>query len=157
MREIIPFADKVREELILLGVEGDTSEEVLTRIANTLVEKGIAKASFPAALLARERAYPTGLALGELNLAIPHANPEHINEVTVTIAVPKHPVVFKDMGDQESDVSVSVIVCLTLEKADDNIKMLPALMEFFAKEENLRAILSCTEPAQVMALLPGRE
>lgn len=156
MREIIPFADKVREDLILLGVEGDTRDEVLTNIANLLVEKGIAKESFPAALLAREREYPTGLNLGEINLAIPHAHPEHINEITVTIAVPKHPVVFQDMGDPESDVTVSVVVCLTLAKADDNIKMLPALMEFFAQEEHLRAILSSTDPAQVLALLPGR-
>lgn len=157
MREIIPFADKVRPDLILLGVEGDTRDEVLTNIANVLVEKGIAKESFPAALLAREREYPTGLALGELNLAIPHAHPEHINEITVTIAVPKRPVVFQDMGDPDSGVLVSVVVCLTLQKLDDNIKMLPALMEFFAQEEHLRSILACTDPAQVMALLPGRE
>lgn len=154
MCETISFADKVREELILFGVEGSTMEEVLSNIAGVLVEKGIAKASFPAALLEREREYPTGLNLGGLNLAIPHANPEHINEVTVTIAVPKQPVIFKDMGDPDSDVSVSLVVCLTLQKADDNIKMLPALMSYFAQEDNLKAIIACTEPAQVMELLP---
>lgn len=154
MRETIPFADKVRKDLILLGVKGATRDEVLTNIADILVEKGIAKPTFPAALLERESTYPTGLALGELNLAIPHANPEHINDITVTIAVPESPVIFQDMGDPDSDVSVSLIVCLTLQKADDNIKMLPALMSFFAQEENLRSILACTTPAQVMALLP---
>ena len=154
MREMIPFADKVREDLILLGVKGETRDEVLTNIADLLVKKGIAKPTFPAALLAREAEYPTGLALGELNLAIPHANPEHINDITVTIAVPEQAVVFKDMGDPDSDVTVALIVCLTLQKADDNIKMLPALMSFFAQEDNLRAILACTSPAQVMALLP---
>lgn len=154
MCETISFADKVREELILFGVEGDTMEELLSNIAEVLVEKGIAKESFPAALLERERAYPTGLNLGELNLAIPHANPEHINEVTVTIAIPKQPVVFKDMGDPDRDVLVSLVACLTLQKADDNIKMLPALMSYFTQEDHLKAILACTEPAQVMALLP---
>lgn len=154
MRETIPFADKAREDLVLLGVEGSTREEVLSNIAAVLVEKGIAKETFPAALLAREAEYPTGLNIGELNIAIPHANPEHVNEITVTIAVPRQPVMFKDMGDPDSEVSVSLVVCLTLHKADDNIKMLPALMSYFAQEENLRAILACTEPAQVMALLP---
>lgn len=153
MSEIVSFADKVREELVLLNVEGETREEVLRNISKVLLEKGIVKDTFSDALLAREAEYPTGLAIGEINFAIPHTHPEHINEIAVTIAVPKHPVVFLDMGDQESEVMASVVVCLTLKKMDDNIKMLPALMEFFANEDHLRAILACTEPAQVMALL----
>ena len=151
----VAFLDKVREELIFLDVEGTTREEVLTNIANRLVEQGVAKESFPAALLAREQAYPTGLQLGELNIAIPHAQPEHINEIAVTIAIPRQPVPFLDMGDHETQFPVSVIVCLALQKLDDNIKMLPALMEFFAQEKNLKAILACRTPGQVMALLRG--
>lgn len=158
MREPVAFLDKVREDQIFLGVDGDSKEEVLRNIADCLVKKGVAKESFPDALLAREEEYPTGLQLGgELNIAIPHAHPEHIKEITVTIAVPKNPVIFMDMGDHETEVPVQVIVCLTLQKLDDNIKMLPALMDFFAKEENLKAILACKEPQQVMALLRGED
>lgn len=153
MSDSIPFVDKVREELVLLNVEGDTRDEVLRTIAGRLLEKGIVKDTFEAALLAREAEYPTGLAIGELNLAIPHTYPEHVNEIAVTIAVLKNPVVFLDMGDQVSAVPVSIVVCLTLKKMDDNIKMLPGLMEFFADDEHLRAILACTKPAQVMELL----
>lgn len=157
MKKSAAFLDKVREDLIFLDVAGETREEVLTNIANRLVEKGVAKESFPAALLAREAEYPTGLALGEINIAIPHAQPEHINDIAVTIAVPRHPITFLDMGDHETEFPVSIIVCLALQKMDDNIKMLPALMEFFVLEENLRAILDCRDSAQVMALLRGEE
>lgn len=153
MDERVSFVDKVREDLIFLDVAGDTRDEVLRNIAGALCTKGIVKDTFAEALLARERDYPTGLAIGEINLAIPHAQPEHVNEIAVAIAVPRRPVQFQDMGDHDSAVEVSVIVCLALKKMDDNIKMLPALMTFFAGEENLRAILACTQPAQVMALL----
>ncbi len=153
MREQVPFADKVREDLVLLGVEGETRDEVLYNIAKVLMEKGVAKDTFYEALLQRENEYPTGLPIGEINVAIPHTYPEHINEVAITIAVPKKPVVFRNMGDKDEEILISVILCLTMRKMDDNVKLLPALMGFFADEDNLRALLACKTPAEVISLV----
>ena len=153
MREQVPFADKVREDLVLLGVEGETRDEVLYNIAKVLMEKGVAKDTFYEALLQRENEYPTGLPIGEINIAIPHTYPEHINEVAITIAIPKKPVVFRNMGDKDEEILISVILCLTMRKMDDNVKLLPALMGFFADEDNLRALLACKTPAEVISLV----
>ncbi len=153
MREQVAFADKVREDLVLLGVEGETRDEVLYHIAKVIMEKGIAKETFYDALIERENSYPTGLPIGEINVAIPHTYPEHINEVAITIAVPKKPVMFYNMGDKDEEILVSVILCLTMRKMDDNVKLLPSLMGFFADEENLRALLACKTPAEVIALV----
>ncbi len=153
MREQVPFADKVREDLVLLGVEGETRDEVLCNIAKVLMDKGVAKGTFYEALLQRENEYPTGLPIGEINIAIPHTYPEHINEVAITIAVPKKPVVFRNMGDKDEEILISVILCLTMRKMDDNVKLLPALMGFFADEDNLRALLACKTPAEVISLV----
>lgn len=153
MREQVPFADKVREDLVLLGVEGETRDEVLYNIAKVLMDKGVAKDTFYEALLQRENEYPTGLPIGEINIAIPHTYPEHINEVAITIAVPKKPVVFRNMGDKDEEILISVILCLTMRKMDDNVKLLPALMGFFADEDNLRALLACKTPAEVISLV----
>lgn len=153
MREQVPFADKVREDLVLLGVEGETRDEVLCNIAKVLMDKGVAKDTFYEALLQRENEYPTGLPIGEINIAIPHTYPEHINEVAITIAVPKKPVVFRNMGDKDEEILISVILCLTMRKMDDNVKLLPALMGFFADEDNLRALLACKTPAEVISLV----
>ena len=90
----IQFVDYVREDLILLGVEGNTRDEVLNNISKVLIEKDIVKESFAEGLLKRENEYPTGLPVGEYNVAIPHTYPEHNKEIAVTIAVPKNPVVF---------------------------------------------------------------
>jgi PTS system galactitol-specific IIA component len=153
LREQIGFADKVREDLVLLGVAGETRDEVLRNIAQVIMDKGIAKSTFYEALIERENAYPTGLPIGEINVAIPHTYPEHINEVAITIAIPAKPVVFRNMGDREEEILVSVILCLTMRKMDDNVKLLPSLMGFFADEDNLRALLACKTPAEVVALV----
>lgn len=157
MREKVPFADKVREDLVLLGVEGDTRDEVLYNIAKVLMDKGVAKETFYDALLERENEFPTGLPIGEINFAIPHTYPEHINEIAVTIAVPKKPIAFHNMGDANEELLVSVVVCLTMRKMDDNVKLLPALMGFFANEDNLRKVIACKTPAEVIALVTAEE
>lgn len=153
MDEEITFIDKVREDLILLDVPGNTRDEVLFQIATVYMDKGIAKPSFYEALLQRESEYPTGLPIGNVNFAIPHTYPEHINEIAVGIAIPRNPVVFMEMGGDDREVLCSVIVCLALKKMDDNIKMLPSLMDFFAVEENLTLLLACQTPQDVLRVL----
>ena len=153
MDEEITFIDKVREDLILLDLPGDTRDEVLRNIASVYMEKGIAKPTFYDALLERERDYPTGLPIGNINVAIPHTYPEHINEIAVGIAIPKNPVVFMEMGGDDREVVCSVVVCLALKKMDDNVRMLPSLMDFFAVEDNLKLLLACRTPAEVMDIL----
>ena len=152
-QEQVTFVDKVREDLVLLNVEGNNRDEVLYNIASIIMQKGIAKETFYDALIERENSYPTGLPIGEINIAIPHTYPEHINKVAITIAVPKKPVIFNNMGACDEELLVHVIVCLTMRKMDDNVKLLPALLGFFADEENLRKLLLCKTPSEVMALL----
>lgn len=150
MEEKISFTDKIREDLVLLDVEGITRDEVLHQIASVLQQKGIVKDSFYDALIERENAYPTGLPIGEINVAIPHTYPEHINEVAITVAIPKNPVKFRNMGARDEELLVHVIVCLTMRKSEDNVKLLPALMDFFSQETNLRGLLACKTPAEVI-------
>ena len=150
MADKINFADRVRKDLILIGVEGDTREEVLTNISKVLIEKGIAKETYTEGLLQRESEFPTGLPIGEYNIAIPHTYPEHCNEIAVTVAIPKKPIEFHNMGDASETVMVYVILCLCLKKMDDSINMLPSLMTFFADEENVKTLMKCKTPDEVM-------
>ena len=57
-------------------VTGDR-DQVLTALAQRVVESGHAVASLPAAVLAREQAYPTGLPM-PVPAAIPHTDADHV-------------------------------------------------------------------------------
>jgi PTS system galactitol-specific IIA component len=154
--DTIPFQEKVREDLILLGVEGETRDEILKVIADAFVAKGVVKPTFYQALLERENQYPTGLPTGEINVAIPHTYPEHVNEMAVGMAVLKKPVAFRNMGNPSEELQVSLVVCLALKKMDDNIKMLPSLMDFFLEESNLKSIMTCNSAEEIMSLMGRR-
>ena len=86
-------------------------------------------------------------------MAIPHTYPEHNIEIAVTIAVPKNPVVFYNMGDPKEALNVYVIVCLSLKKMDDSIKMLSSLMTFFGNENNVKKVMKCKDPAEVIKVI----
>jgi PTS system galactitol-specific IIA component len=122
-------------------------------IARLCLERGLVKPSYEEALLQRENEYPTGLPIGDLNVAIPHTWPEHVLGQAVGVVTLKNPVRFQCMGMPDQTVDISVIVFLILQKLDDNVKMLPSLMDFFVVEENLKGLAACASSAEVMALL----
>ena len=150
MAEKATFIDKMREDLVLLDIKGDTNEEVLREVAKVLEAKGIVKETYADALVQREMEYPTGLPIGEMNCAIPHTYPEHINEIAIALVVLDKPVKFQQMGDPDEQVDVSVLICLAMKKMDDNVKLLPALMGFFADEENLKTLTTMKDPKAIL-------
>lgn len=136
------FTDKLRRELVFTDVPGETWEEVLRNVAARLYAAGVVTEGYADALVERESSYPTGLPIGQLNLALPHTYPKYIREHAIAVAVPSHPVSFCSMDDAEASVEVSLLVCPLLEKMDENIKLLPSLMKFFANEQTISELVS---------------
>lgn len=155
MEEHINFSILVREELIFLRVKGD-AETALRAVADKLLSIGAVLPSYYDALMQREREFPTGLPMGELNIAMPHTVPQHILEMGVSIATLAEPAEFRCMGDADSTVQVRLLVCPLLDKMDDNVRLLPSLIHFFIKQDNIRALLDAESPAEIMEILRKR-
>lgn len=155
MEEHTNFAVLVREELIFLRVGGDAAAALRT-VADALQEKGVVLPTYYEALMEREHEFPTGLPMGELNIAMPHTVPQHTLKKGVAIATLAKPALFRCMGDADSTVQVQLLVFPLLDKMDDNVRLLPSLIHFFIKQENIRALLEAESPAQIMAILRER-
>ncbi|HUM49974.1 MAG TPA: PTS sugar transporter subunit IIA, partial [Anaerolineaceae bacterium] len=65
------------QELIFVGVEAASWQEVLTLLANQLYQSGYVRESYLQAVLDRERQFPTGLRTAEVAVALPHTEKEH--------------------------------------------------------------------------------
>ena len=74
----IQFVDYVRDDLILLNVEGDTRDEVLNNISKVLIEKKIVKESFAEGLLKEKMSTRQGFP--SVNIMWPF--PTHIRNTT---------------------------------------------------------------------------
>lgn len=129
------------EQVIIQQQEVKDKEDALTILAKELEKKGVVNSRFLPAILKREEEYPTGLALqGDLGVAIPHTDPDKVKKEQVGFISLKCPVKFKQMGDADSEVKVSMIFILCLKSPDKQLDMLKNLMGMFTDVETMKQI-----------------
>src|SRR5699024_10862301 len=126
-------------------VDKDENVEVLEFMANELVDKGYVKPSFLEGVLEREKNYPTGLDTGDIKVAIPHTDSEHVLKSCISVAVLKETVVFKDMGDPNGKVDVDIVFMLAIAEPKNQVPILTKLMSIFSDKELLNNIYNSDE------------
>ncbi len=94
------FAELAKEELIFPSVEFEDNVGVIRFLASKLIEKGVVKADFADAVVEREMGFPTGLQVGEINVAIPHTDAKYVNAAGMAVATLKRPVNFGKMDER---------------------------------------------------------
>jgi len=65
-------SDMLHLELVFINLQARDREEALSFLAQRMAALGVVSPDFPAAVLAREKAFPTGLQMPEAALALPH-------------------------------------------------------------------------------------
>jgi PTS system galactitol-specific IIA component len=130
--------------LSLNGLQASTWEEVLSALSGTALEHGYVRDSFPAALIERERRYPTGLPAG-LATAIPHADPEHVLTAGLGIARLAHPVSFGELGRSSSMLDVRLVVMLLVPAAQSHMAALTTVISAISDEERMHSLLAALD------------
>jgi len=143
----------ISPDLIRMSVEVKTCTEALTYCSKVLQEHGYVKESFTHGLLDRESKYPTGIPIPHCGVAIPHCDPQHVNQPAIMVATLKEPVPFRSMEDPDQNVMIEFIFCLAVEHAEDQIKLLPKIIQAFVSEENVKRARNCTTPDELFQFL----
>lgn len=140
--------------VILDGVH--SYQEAETALANHLVELGYAKNSFPQAIAEREESFPTGLQIGEFNAAMPHCDPENVNQAAICVGVIKNPVNWKRMDDPDETCKVSLVTMLALTEAHSHLEMLQRVVALIQDQELMGKIASAGSPKEVFDLVGSK-
>ncbi len=139
------LADILDRRLIVCNLIARNSEEAIRVLARKLYEEGFVKESFEEAVLKRENEMPTGLPLGDINAAIPHADIEHVLKPALAVATLAAPLPFRIMVEPDNTVDVRIIFLLALNEPHAQIKMLqtiamalqdPLLLQELAKAQS---------------------
>lgn len=125
---------------VTLSCEND--KEVLTQMASALQDEGYVKDSFPEAILKREEVYPTGLPVGEISVAIPHTDPEHVNDAAICLGILDKPVTFNVMGMEGETTDVSILFMLSIKHKEDQMDMLQKLIAVCQNQDTLKEIMA---------------
>lgn len=143
------------ERIIVLRQDAADREAALRRLAGEFLGKGLVAETFPQAVLDREQRYPTGLGLGELGVAIPHTDPEHVLRPQLGFMSLATPVRFRQMGDESATADVSLIIMLALHESEDQLPMLQQLMGLFQDRSSLDSLVAATAADQVVEVFAG--
>ena len=81
-------------DLIKINLDVNDNEEVINELGTMLLKKGYVKDTYINAVIERERILPTGLDLGELGVAIPHTDSQHVNQANIAVGLLKNPIEF---------------------------------------------------------------
>jgi len=118
-------------------VDGETDTAVLEELGTYAHQQSYATESFVDALLERESNYPTGLDISThgLGIAIPHADPEHVNDPAVILGLPKTTIPFTSMDDPDVRIDVDVVVLLLVTDTEGYSTFLSNLTNLFQDSE----------------------
>lgn len=141
------------ESVILLDLESDSKEDVLSQMSQNLIDKKLVKESFTGAIIAREGEFATGLPTGGVPVAIPHTDVEHVNQKTISVGILKDPVDFFVMGDDSETTPVKVVFMLAMEEANSQLSLLQKLMQVFQDQELLKKLVTSSDKTALKQLL----
>lgn len=148
---------KLDSEVVKIQLEAKTKEEVFTEMANMLHNAGYVKESYLNGILKREEVFPTGLPTGDVGVAIPHTDVEHVNMPMVAAATLNEPVQFGIMGgSQEDTIDVKVVFMLAMKDGNAQLQVLQNIMGIIQDEQLLEEISSAQDEQTLLTLLEDK-
>lgn len=144
----------LRHGLIRVHQTFSSQEEALRATAQSFVDCGASKPSYPQAIIDREKVYPTGLPAEAFDIAISHCDSEHVNTSAIGVTVLDEPVEFQMMGGMgDGPLHVRVIFMLAIKDPKAQVPTLQKMMAVIQNKELLKAIRDAATPEEVYDLL----
>ncbi len=121
-------------------------------VSSHLLGEGKVKQSYEEHLIDREREYPTGLALGDINVAIPHTDYQYANTTQLLVATLKMPVEWHNMEDSDETIPVSAVVLSVFDKPEHQLEALQQIIGVLQNQELVARIVTSDSAQQVIEL-----
>lgn len=146
--------DMFNEDLVCINPRVKDSFEMISKLSDLLINKGLVEISFSEAIIAREKEFPTGLLFeGGINVAIPHTDSIHVKSSAVAIGILEKEIEFIQMGSNGERVPVNLIFVLAIK---DHKQIVPFLKTFVLAMQSIdlrKKLISVKSSKQVIDLM----
>jgi transcriptional antiterminator/mannitol/fructose-specific phosphotransferase system IIA component len=140
------------ENLLLLKVDAGSSADVIELLGSTLIKYGFARDNLVDSVLAREKEFPTGIK-AKIPFAIPHTAPEFTVKKGLAVATLKHPVKFREMGNPERSLDVSIVLMPALTGKESDEKEFYRMLQLLEDPRVASSLLQSHSAQEVKKLL----
>jgi PTS system galactitol-specific IIA component len=146
--------DLLKTEHILIGIEATGAQEAIRKLTAPLAKTGVVAPEFADDVWKREETFPTGLPTQPQAVAIPHADPDHVNRSGVCMGVLKSPVRFAQMGTDGSTVlEVSIIFLLAIKEKEKQVEMIQQLVTLIQSPSLLDGLSDAQNAEEALDLI----
>jgi PTS system galactitol-specific IIA component len=139
-------------DLIELNYKAENKEEIIGRLSELLQKKGKVKATFKEAVLEREKVFPTGLKTKHITFALPHTDPEHVNETGIAVAVLENTVKFSSMDNASKILDVNTIVVMAVKDKSKQVTVLQNLISMMQDKKITEEIQSSKDKTDILKI-----
>lgn len=142
------FYEMFKEELVSINVEVDSEEQLFSYVAKRLKEGRYVKDSYLEGITKREEEFPTGLITKNLNIALPHSDPEHIREPFIYVVRINNDVTVKQMGDNQ-EMKVKDFFFLGIKEPSGQVGVLQSLMNLFMNDDFVKEYIEAQSQEEI--------
>lgn len=135
-------------ELISINAEVNSEEQLFSYVAKKLKERGYVNDSYLEGITKREEEFPTGLITKNLNIALPHSDPEYIIEPFVYVVRSNNDVTVKQMGDNQ-EMKVKDFFFLGIKEPSGQVGVLQSLMNLFMNDDFTKEYINAQSQEEI--------
>ena len=148
--------DWASASLVIPQLTAEDSTQVIEQLGKLLLDQGYVRDTFIPAVIEREKVFATGLPTPEIQVAIPHADVEHVLRSAIAVGVLSETVEFGEMGNPEGKVQVSIVCMLAVKESDSLVLLLQNLVGILQDPALLRRVLETTDCETIASLFNAR-
>jgi PTS system galactitol-specific IIA component len=146
--------DLLKPEHVLVDIAVEDAFSAIRMLNAPLVQSGDTSPEFAEDACARERTFPTGLPTQPVAVAIPHADPDHVQSSAFAVATLHSPVQFSQMGTDGSILlDVHAVFLLAIKETEKQVDMIAQLMKIIQNAPLLAAMMQAARPAELVELI----
>ncbi len=149
--------EDLNDNLIIPDLNAKNKEEVFRILGGKLIEEGYCKDSYIDALIEREKDFPTGINMGEIGIAMPHTDKEHVNKSAMAIGVLKEPIHFFQMGSTDEPVDAKLIFMLAVEDPNEHLVFLQRILIVLQDQKVLKQLIQTKERKKIREIIKEKE
>ncbi len=125
---------------LTMSFSANTDQQALEIMADELFRRGYVRSSYIDAVKLREKEFATGLPLGEICAALPHAESQHVEHGVICLGIPEKPIIFSEMGSKNGKVSAELIFMLAIKHKEEHMGILSRLMDLLQDQDSLKRL-----------------
>ncbi len=144
---------KKTDDYLLAKLQGGDSTTVLREMAQALYEEGFVESSYEAAVLEREKVFPTGLPILPYGVAIPHTDSIHVKKRGLAVGILKEKAAFTLMSSDTEQIDVSIVFMLAIKDQSEQVDFLSALIDLCQNNAYLKTIAEGSDTDQIDEIL----